>query len=173
MPLTWKKNSKDFKDENCRRFIASHRFCHFEPIGLLPRVFSKIYIPQAVYDEVSIWSKPYSQKLRRFSKKRVETVQNQIAVQLLKKDVDFGEAEAIILALEKGIENLLIDDPKGRKIAQSQGLHPIGSIGVLLQAKKAGLIQEIKPSLDNLIANKFRIGKSLYNKALKLAGEND
>ncbi|MFQ5639060.1 MAG: DUF3368 domain-containing protein, partial [bacterium] len=43
-------------------------------------------------------------------------------------------------------------------MAQAQGLHPIGSIGVLLQAKKTGCIHEVKPRLDKLLANKIRIG---------------
>ncbi len=70
----------------------------------------------------------------------MRTVQNEVAVGLLKKDVGLGEAEVIILALENGIENLLIDDHKGRKIAQTQGLNLVGSIGVLLQVKRTGLI---------------------------------
>ncbi len=72
----------------------------------------------------------------------MRTVQNEVAVGLLKKDVGLGEAEVIILALENGIENLLIDDHKGRKIAQTQGLNLVGSIGVLLQAKRTGLLKK-------------------------------
>jgi len=146
-------------------------FAILNQLNLLSRIFSEIFIPQTVYDEVSKWSKPHSQKLKKFSKNKVQTIQNQIAVQLLRKDVDLGEAEAIVLALESNIENILIDDTKARKIAQAQGLLPIGSIGVLLQAKKSGLIEIVKPSLDKLIANRIRIRKTLYNKALDLAGE--
>lgn len=147
-------------------------FAILNQLDLLPKIFSEILVPQGVYDEISAWSKPYSQKLQKFSKDRVKTVQNRIAVQLLKKDVNVGEAEAIVLALEEGIENIFIDDHKGRKVAQAQGLDPIGSIGVLLQAKKAGHIPEVKSCLDKLIANKIRIGKNLYKRALELAGED-
>ncbi len=44
-------------------------------------------------------------------------------------------------------------------------------MGVLLQAKRTGLIKEVKPNLDKLIANRIRIGKNLYQRALKLANE--
>lgn len=124
-----------------------------------------------MYEEVSAWSKPYSQKLKRFARDRIRTVENRIAVQLLRKDVNLGEAEAIVLALEEGVGNILIDDHKGRKIARAQGLVPIGSIGALLQAKRIGCISQVKPSLDLLMANGFRISRSLYEKALVLAGE--
>lgn len=80
-------------------------FAILDQLNLLARIFTEICVPQAVFEEVSAWSKPYSQKLRRFSKQKVQIVQNQIAVQLLRKDVDSGEAEAIVLALEKEIEN--------------------------------------------------------------------
>ncbi len=93
------------------------------------------------------------------------------ALQLLSKDVDLGEAEAIALALESGIGDILIDDPKGRKIAQLHGLYPTGTIGVLLEAKRLGYINQVKPNLDKLIANRIRIGQSLYQQALNLAGE--
>jgi len=140
-------------------------------LDLLPLIFSEIYIPQAVFNEVSVWGKPYSQQLRAFSANRVKVVQNEIAVEVLTNEVDLGEAEAIVLALENRIVDILIDDPKGRKVAQANGLYPIGTIGVLLQAKKSGHVSEVKPSLDELIAHKIRLGKQLYHKALELAGE--
>ncbi|HEX9652872.1 MAG TPA: RES domain-containing protein [bacterium] len=85
-------------------------FAILNQLELLPQIFSTIHIPQAVYYEFSKWRKPFSQKLRKFSTGKVKRVKNQIAVQLLRQDVDLGEAEAIVLALENGIENILIDD---------------------------------------------------------------
>ena len=90
---------------------------------------------------------------------------------LLSNDLDLGESEAIVLALENNIEDILIDEHKGRKIARTNGLHPIGTIGVLIQAKKLHLIQEVKPLIDKLIKNKIRISNQLYQKALELANE--
>ena len=66
---------------------------------------------------------------------------------------------------------MLIDDLKARKIASLRGLKVIGTIGVLLDAKRKGLISEIKPLLEELMAEKIRISKELYNHALTLATE--
>jgi len=140
-------------------------------LTILDQLFDKIYVPTAVYNEVVRRDKPHFQELNRFSVDRVKQIQNQFAVQLLLKDLDIGESEAIVLAKENNISDILIDEYKGRKIAIAHGLSPIGTIGVLVQAKKKGLIKELKPELDSLIANRRRISPNLYMKALGLAGE--
>lgn len=126
----------------------------------------------AVYDEVVRWDKPYSQEIDYFSVNRVKSIQDQSAVRRLLKDLDIGESEAIVLAKENNISDILIDEYKGRKIAIAHGLSPIGTIGILLQAKKRGIIREVRSELDILIANHRRISPNLYEKALQLAGEN-
>ena len=141
-------------------------------LDLLSLIFTEGYVPQAVFDEASAWGKPYSRQLKQFTQDKSKPVQNKLAVQLLSKDIDLGEAEVIALALETGIEDVLLDDFKGRQLARLHGLSPIGTIGVLLQAKKAGHINELKPNLDKLIANRTRIGANLYQQALQLADDD-
>jgi len=138
---------------------------------ILDKTFDEIYVPTAVYDEITRKNKPHSQELEKFAINRVKQIQNRLAVQLLQKELDSGESEAIVLAIENNITDILIDEYKGRKIAQSQGLLTIGTIGVLLQAKKKGLIKKVKPELDKLVANHRRISQELYDRALELAGE--
>ena len=140
-------------------------------LTVLEQLFDKIYVPVAVYNEVVRRDKPHFQELNHFSVDRVKQIQNRFAVQLLLKDLDIGESEAIVLAKENNISDILIDEYKGRKIAVAHGLSPIGTIGVLIQAKRKGIIKELKPELDSLIANRRRISPNLYMKALGLAGE--
>ncbi|KAA3655714.1 MAG: DUF3368 domain-containing protein [Chloroflexi bacterium] len=142
-----------------------------ENLALLPKLFEQILIPRAVFDEATTEGKPHSETIRIFAKDRVVSVNNELAVQLLLNDIHLGEAEAIVLAFEKGVPNILIDDAKGRRFVKLNGLHPIGTIGVLLQAKNTGLVKEVKPLLDKLIANKIRISDQLYVQALQLAHE--
>ena len=85
--------------------------------------------------------------------------------------MDLGESEAIVLAKENDISDILMDEYKGRKIAKDNGLHPIGTLGVLIQAKKKKLIKKVKPERDTLINNHIRISDDLYSTALELAGE--
>lgn len=140
-------------------------------LDYLSEIFADIFIPQAVYNEITRWNKPYSKALEGFSKNKMKIVQNKLAVNLLRSELDLGEAETIVLALERNIEDILIDDHKGRRIARSKGLSPIGTIGVLIEAKNRGATKAIKLHLDKLIRNKIRISKGLYQKALEVAGE--
>jgi|SRR5829696_1554022 predicted nucleic acid-binding protein len=81
-----------------------------------------------------------------------------------------GEAEAIGLALEHSLP-LIIDDRLGRRAAQSLGVTIIGSAGVLLLAKRLGLLDEVRPTLDDLRAQGLRLSSSIYRQVLAAAGE--
>lgn len=84
--------------------------------------------------------------------------------------VDPGESEAIVRAYEKGLR-IILDDRKAREVAQRLGVPVTGTVGLLLKARQEGLISAVRPLLDALDANQFRIGKALRAEALRLAGE--
>ena len=83
-----------------------------------------------------------------------------------------GEAEAIALSLEINADVLLIDEIKGRREAAGRGIEVTGLIGVLLDAKKAGLIELVKPEIDRLVTEAcFWLSPQLISTALRKAGE--
>lgn len=130
-------------------------------LDLLPQLFTTIYVPPAVAAE-------FGQALPFL---RVQPVQNAALVIALRLIVDPGESEAIALTQEIPGAILLLDDRKARQIAVQMGVSIVGTAGVLIQAKQRGLITAVKPSLDALQANGFRIGTALYREILRLAGE--
>ena len=138
---------------------------------MLQELFDEVYIPKAVFEEITTTVKPFSDSLADFSKTRIKQVKNKVALSILSHELDLGESEAIVLALENNISDILIDEHKGRRIAVLKGLHPIGTIGVLIQAKKKGYIKSIKPLLNELLQNNIYISKELYQYSLKLANE--
>jgi hypothetical protein len=146
-------------------------FAILNKLDVLDKLFKDILIPIAVYKEITKVNKKYSNKLKSFAENKTKKVKNKLAVELLQKDLDLGESEAIVLAKENNISDILMDEYKGRKIAKDNGLHPIGTLGVLIQAKKKKLIKKVKPEIDTLIENHIRISDDLYSTALKLAGE--
>jgi predicted nucleic acid-binding protein len=146
-------------------------FAILKKLELLPEVSEEILVPPAVFDEVGKVGKRHAKELRAFLKDRVRMPQNRLAVDMLRKDLDAGEAEAIVLARELSPSVLLLDDFKARRIAMLNDLPVIGSIGVLLRLKEMGHIAAIRPELERLMRKNIRIGEELYRKALVLAGE--
>jgi hypothetical protein len=99
-------------------------------------------------------------------------VKNRYLVQALRQDLDAGEAEAIALALEVEAELLSMDERLGRESAHHFGLHYIGLIGVLIEAKHKGLISAVKPYLDALRDRAgFRLATALDERVLRDQGE--
>jgi len=138
---------------------------------LLFQLFGSIIIPQTVYDELSEYErqKEYLDKANWIIVKAITGTEKLKKFQLV---LDAGEAEAIILALEMKASLLIIEEKKGRKVAEEAGLKIIGLIGTLVLSKRKGLITKLKPILDQLVTEaNFRINKSLYNRILHEVGE--
>jgi len=87
-------------------------------------------------------------------------------------DLDPGESQALALALEMRADGILIDEAHGRFIAIELGLTPIGVLGILVRAKRDGLLQSMAPVIQALLTKaRFRASDALILEALRLAGE--
>lgn len=82
-----------------------------------------------------------------------------------------GETEVLMLGLESGKEVVVLDDGLARRVAETLGLRLKGTLGLLLDAKRAGLIHIVGPLLDQLHALRFRVAPHTRTAVLKLAGE--
>lgn len=90
---------------------------------------------------------------------------------ILEMDLDKGEASAIALSLEMDNAILIIDDLKGRKIAEQLDLKYSGTFGLILKAKDLGVIPVVKPLLDKIRRTNFRFSDKLFELVLQQAGE--
>lgn len=133
---------------------------------LLPRIFDDICIPNAVRDELLA---AHSEIPKFLS---VRAVRDSHAVEELRQEIDAGEAEAIILAVEVGADSVMIDEKRGRALASSRGLRCIGLAGALLVAKRKLLIPALAPILVEMEAAGFYLDPHIKQLLLKRAAEN-
>ncbi len=144
-------------------------------LNLLPKLFGKVVIPQGVFDELQVGEHPAAKLVQNLSWLEVVTVDNQQLVRELQQSfkLDLGESEAIALAEEISASGLLIDERAARKVAMAQKLPLIGTVGILLLAKRRGLLDSVKDVLDEMQEQGMRISDRLYVQVLTLAQEKD
>jgi len=141
-----------------------------QQLDLLRRLYGELTVPEAVWREVVVEGagQPGAKEIEVASWIRVQPVTNRELVQALRQELDAGESEAIALALESGAEFLLMDERLGRETALHMGVRRTGLIGALVEAKRKGLISEVKPLLNALrdVAG-FRVSEALYQRVLQ------
>jgi hypothetical protein len=140
-------------------------------IHLLPQLFGTVIIPDVVYQELLANgdNHPVTQTLQTVEWLDMHSVSNQNQVDVLMRDrnLDPGEANAIVLAQELQANQLLIDERLGRNEAKRQGLRVTGILGILLAAKGQNLLTAVRPVMDALIHQaSFRISPPLYREML-------
>lgn len=130
-------------------------------MGLLEKCFSKIFVPEAVLDELTNYTAP------EFINKSKITDHGKAFVTGSLGALHRGELEAIVLARELKADFVLLDDHLARKKAKRMGLKVIGTLGVLLLSRKKEFItsSDVKYCINTLITqhNMF-ISKTILEK---------
>jgi len=135
--------------------------------GILPTLFGRVLIPSAVETELSRFHPSLPDFLD------VQAIQDRQAAEVLCRQLDMGEAEAIVLAEESHAEYLLMDEKQGRTIAEARGLKVIGLLGVLLMAKNAGLVPAVGRLITDLESRAgFFVSERVKRLFLTAAGES-
>jgi len=142
-------------------------------LDLLQKIFNDVYIPLTVYNEVIVNGKGKAghAELSMINWLQVVVPVNAPLKQSIMLQLDEGEADVITIAKDKDISLVCIDEFAGRQYASLLGLDVIGTLGILLIAKKKGIIPLLKPLCDKLILNERYISSGLYNEVLIKAGE--
>lgn len=143
-------------------------------VNLLHDIYGTIIIPSAVYEEMTHVGYAVLGTIEVTTLSWIEkrTLENRSLFEQLNHELHRGESETIALAIALGADRVIMDENPGRKKALSLGLNVIGVLGILLIAKRRGLITAIKPLMDDLISQAgFRINRALYLDVLQSAQE--
>jgi Predicted nucleic acid-binding protein, contains PIN domain len=141
---------------------------------LLDALFGEVKAPQAVYDEICLANKAdkaESQVLQAYLAGKICSFPTSINIEK-SNALGKGELAAIGLYKQLSADLLLIDDARAKKVAYLNNLEVMGSLDVLLLAKKKGLIATIKPSLTRLRCSDIYVSEHLLEQILMMAGES-
>lgn len=142
-------------------------------LDLLHLLFTEVSAPQAVYEEVigSGTGRAGAAEVRAATWIRVQPLTRRETMPPLLARLDRGEAEAIMLALELQLPDILLDDRDGRRAARERGLQVIGSAGVAILAKRRGMVPIARPILDELRAAGLYLSDTAYRGLLTATSE--
>lgn len=139
-------------------------------LDILRQMYGAITIPQAVFDEIK---SPSVQRQVNANRDwiRVEQISDTSQKQMYRAKLHAGEVEVMILAQEKKADLVILDDNAAKKTAKFLGLRVIGTLGILVLAKKRGYIKEVSPVLDALKRDGFFVSDDLCDLVLRQADE--
>lgn len=142
---------------------------------ILRELFGEIHFARGVWEELNFAGRPQPGRLlvERAPWCHLHEVEGRSLVTALRRDLDRGEAETLALSLELGADLVLLDEREARHAAELLGLRPLGVLGILLEAKRRGLIPTVRPALDALRADAgFYLHDALYVQVVQEAGES-
>ena len=176
----------------CHERSNIERSCHFQyrtdhsvialmavgKLSILKEMFDEVVIPHEVHDELLMGKtvKDFANLIRITAYEQEKWIQVQkLQTSLnpaLRGMLDVGEACVIQLASDAKTDFVLIDERKARKIARSMyGLKVVGTAGILVEAKRKGIIKTVKDLLDEMRTAGYWIGDNIVQQILKEAGE--
>lgn len=141
-------------------------------LHVLPALARRVTIPPAVLDELAA-GRACGVDLPDPSALDWITIRQPAAEESLRLVTDLGPGETQVLALGLEIADsvVVLDDGVARQVADTLHIRFTGTLGLLVDAKRAGLVETVAPLLDQLQALGFRLAPHTRRAVLKLAGE--
>jgi len=135
-------------------------------VDVLPSIFELVYVPPSVMVELTRLKTP--ELVRDWAASPPGWLQVVAPTHRLTSTVSLGdgEADALSLAKELQIRDVLIDERRGRRIAQREGLEPLPTLAVLERAAADGLLN-LPETLGKLQQTNMRVPFDQIEAALK------
>jgi predicted nucleic acid-binding protein len=139
-------------------------------IDLLPQIFRKVAVPQAVILELRHEDAPpavryWASQLPAW----VEAHETPEAIPSGMEKLQQGERAAILLAESIHASIIIIDEKAARRIASQRGLSVTGVLGVIGEAASLGLV-DLTEAIDRLRKTSFRCSPALFKATLERYG---
>lgn len=143
-------------------------------LELLDELFGQIVVSDAVRDEVLAGgNRPGARELSGAIRSGTIKVLPAKPIPALAASLDVGEASTLTLGIEHaGLSLVLMDEMIGRSYGRTHSLNVTGLVGVLLAAKREGLVSSVRPFLERLKKCNFSLSDELVRSVIEEAGES-
>ncbi len=142
---------------NTTPFIA---LASIDRLDLLPQLFGKIYVAEAVIAECAAGGRIVVPDLKGLEWV-IPVADEQDAAMPVLFDLDQGEKQTLLLAKKNISDKVIIDERIGRQVAEYLGLNITGTLGVLMKAKSLGLIPSFTDAAMDMQQQGIRYNKKL------------
>lgn len=152
---------------NTTPFIA---LSAIQRLDLMPALLGDIHVVHEVIAECNVGGRIAVPNLHQLAWiKPVESLPMVFNTVLL--HLDAGEKHTINTAKQLGARLVIIDEKMGRNLAEYVGLQVMGSLGILLNAKKRGLIPSFRQCVNEMLEQGIRYEMALVNRLAQTVGE--
>ena len=142
-------------------------------LGLLRAAYTRVVVPEAVHDEL-LEGGAFALGVAAYQRATWIEVMAAAPEPSLLALLGRGEASVITLGVSLKADCVLIDEQKARKIASSvYNLTVMGTVRVLLDAKREKRLASVKDALEGMLTNGYRLHEAIVEYALKEAGETE
>ncbi|NBC17537.1 MAG: DUF3368 domain-containing protein [Bacteroidetes bacterium] len=140
-----------------------------DALFVLDALSSRVRVPLAVAEEVSVRGKPQALRLRLYVEDKITPVRAPHS----RKESGLGRGEIAAMALCEQVQAdvLLVDDSRARNAAQQRNITVVGSLGLLVRAKEKGVVDRLAPFMDRLRRSDLYISEALIEDVLRQVGE--
>ncbi len=146
--------------------------CGIGRLDILKELYEEIMIPFAVFREVTVKDDSACALIRSAEAWIcVEQIKDYSEKKMYKAKLHDGGVEVMILAQEQKADLIILDDNAAKKTAKYLGLTVTGTLGVLIKAKRQGIIEEVRPILSEMRRNGFYISGAVERMVLDQANE--
>ena len=142
-------------------------------LAVLPQLFSRVYVPEQVAGELEAGRLICGDTPdpRQLPWVELVSVAPALIAALPSNTLGLGECATIAYARSHGPMLVALDDRRARMLARQLALPVVGLVGLLVRAKKAGLLPAVKPCLEAAQSRGFYLHPDTYTQALLLVGE--
>ncbi len=133
--------------------------------SVLEKLYGQVIVPPAVLHELGHPAAPPAVSAWAKSPPTWLTVQSPASIPPRFDHLDFGERQALALAKEIQADFVLLDDKVARRFAESEALKVKGTLGIVADAAKAGLL-DFRATVETLQRSSMHLEPQLAERII-------